>query len=100
MIADEEDWYTEYGVMSWRQVVGGLDNRRAYQQIRLEALGSDCYWQLCGSAALDEVDAAAVYVNITRFTDGGKFGLKPRSDFDAEDSRPRPHGVRRPSVNI
>lgn len=79
VIADEEDWYTEYGdYILAVKVVGGLDEAVAhinkYGSKHSEAIVTGSY--AAAQRFLDEVDAAAVYVNAsTRFTDGGKFGL-------------------------
>ncbi len=77
--ASEEDWGTEYLDLKIAcKVVNGLDDAIAhvnhYGTKHSEAIVTGDY-----SAAirfLNEVDAAAVYVNAsTRFTDGGEFGL-------------------------
>ena len=77
--ATDEDWGTEYLDLTMScKVVAGLDEAishiNAYGTRHSEAIITEDY-----SAArrfLDEVDAAAVYVNAsTRFTDGGQFGL-------------------------
>ncbi|MCC8182040.1 MAG: glutamate-5-semialdehyde dehydrogenase [Clostridiales bacterium] len=77
--ATEEDWDTEYGdyILAVRVVDGvqeAIDFCNLHGTGHSEAIVTDSY-----SAAqkfLDEVDAAAVYVNAsTRFTDGGEFGL-------------------------
>lgn len=77
--ATEEDWATEYHDLKMSvKVVSGLDaairHINTYGTKHSEAIITSDY-----SAArrfLQEVDAAAVYVNAsTRFTDGGEFGL-------------------------
>ncbi|MGB4592770.1 MAG: glutamate-5-semialdehyde dehydrogenase [Coriobacteriia bacterium] len=77
--ASEEDWGTEYLDMKIScKVVSGLDEAirhiNHYGTKHSEAIITEDY-----KAALrfmNEVDAAAVYVNAsTRFTDGGEFGL-------------------------
>lgn len=77
--ADDEDWGTEYLDLKMScKVVSGIDEAIAhintYGTKHSEAIITEDY-----SAArrfLEEVDAAAVYVNAsTRFTDGGQFGL-------------------------
>lgn len=77
--ATEEDWATEYLDLKIAcKVVTGLDEAirhiNTYGTKHSEAIITEDY-----SAAvrfLNEVDAAAVYVNAsTRFTDGGEFGL-------------------------
>jgi glutamate-5-semialdehyde dehydrogenase len=78
-IATEQDWRTEYLDLKIAcKVVTGLeeaiDHINQFGSKHSEAIVTEDY-----SAArrfLDEVDAAAVYVNAsTRFTDGGQFGL-------------------------
>lgn len=77
--ASEEDWGTEYLDLKIScKIVSGLDEAidhiNTYGTKHSEAIVTEDY-----SAAkrfLNEVDAAAVYVNAsTRFTDGGEFGL-------------------------
>lgn len=77
--ASEEDWATEYLDLKIAcKVVSGLDEAirhiNTYGTKHSEAIVCQDY-----SAAMrfvNEVDAAAVYVNAsTRFTDGGEFGL-------------------------
>jgi glutamate-5-semialdehyde dehydrogenase len=77
--ATEEDWATEYLDLKIAcKVVSGLDEAirhiNTYGTKHSEAIVTEDY-----SAAvrfLNEIDAAAVYVNAsTRFTDGGEFGL-------------------------
>lgn len=77
--ATVEDWDTEYGdyILSIR-VVSGMDE--ALEFISRHSTGhSECIVTnnyLTAQRFLDEVDAAAVYVNAsTRFTDGYEFGL-------------------------
>lgn len=77
--ASEEDWKTEYLDLKIAcKVVSGLDDAithiNTYGTGHSEAIVTGDY----GAATrfLNEVDAAAVYVNAsTRFTDGGEFGL-------------------------
>jgi len=77
--AAEEDWAAEYGELILAvKVVQGLDE--ALEHIsRYSTKHSECIVTNDYAAAqrfLNEVDAAAVYVNAsTRFTDGGVFGL-------------------------
>ena len=77
--ATEEDWAAEYGELILAvKVVAGLDE--ALQHIaQYSTRHSECIVTNDYAAAqrfLNEVDAAAVYVNAsTRFTDGGVFGL-------------------------
>lgn len=77
--AVEEDWDTEYGdfilaVKSVRGIDEAIDFIAAHGTGHSEAIVTESYSQ--ANKFLDEVDAAAVYVNAsTRFTDGGEFGL-------------------------
>lgn len=77
--ATEEDWITEYHelVLAIR-VVSGLEEAVAHIN-RYGSHHSECIITrdyLAAEHFLDEVDAAAVYVNAsTRFTDGEEFGL-------------------------
>lgn len=77
--ATEEDWATEYEdyIISTR-VVKDLDEAiqhiRRYTTGHSEAIITENYTN--AQRFLNEVDAAAVYVNAsTRFTDGGQFGF-------------------------
>lgn len=77
--ATEEDWATEYSdyIISAR-VVKDLDEAiehiRRYSTGHSEAIVTENYTN--AQRFLNEVDAAAVYVNAsTRFTDGGAFGF-------------------------
>ena len=77
--AADEDWATEYGELIIAvKVVSGLDEAvrhiEEYSTNHSEAIVTENYNN--AMYFLDEVDAAAVYVNAsTRFTDGGEFGL-------------------------
>lgn len=77
--ATEEDWRAEYLDLKMAvKVVGGLDEAIAhideYGTSHSEAIVTEDY--AVALRFLNEVDAAAVYVNAsTRFTDGGEFGL-------------------------
>jgi glutamate-5-semialdehyde dehydrogenase len=77
--ANEEDWLAEYGdYILAVKVVSGLDEAIAhinkYGSKHSEAIITTNY--PASQRFLNEVDAAAVYVNAsTRFTDGGEFGL-------------------------
>ena len=76
--ADESDWDTEYGdyILSIKVVSGmdeALEHIAAHSTGHSEAIVTSDYFQ--AQRFLNEVDAAAVYVNAsTRFTDGGEFG--------------------------
>jgi glutamate-5-semialdehyde dehydrogenase len=77
--ATEEDWDSEYGdYILAVKVAGSLDEAidfcNAHGTGHSEAIITDSYAN--AERFLNEVDAAAVYVNAsTRFTDGGEFGL-------------------------
>ena len=77
--ATDEDYYTEFlDYILAVKVVGGFDEAVAhigkYGSKHSEAIVTKDYAASC--RFLDEVDAAAVYVNAsTAFTDGGEFGL-------------------------
>ncbi|MBQ9166590.1 MAG: aldehyde dehydrogenase family protein, partial [Oscillospiraceae bacterium] len=77
--AAEEDWDSEYGdyilaVKVVDSVEEAIDFCNLHGTGHSEAIISDSY--AAGQKFVDEVDAAAVYVNAsTRFTDGGEFGL-------------------------
>ena len=77
--ATEEDWSTEY--LDYILAVKVVDSlEEALEHIGRYSTGhSECIVTQDYTAAqrfLNEVDAAAVYVNAsTRFTDGGQFGL-------------------------
>jgi glutamate-5-semialdehyde dehydrogenase len=77
--ADEDDWGAEYLDLKLSiKVVGGIEEAIAhinrYGTQHSEAIVTGDYE--AAKRFVDEVDAAAVYVNAsTRFTDGGEFGL-------------------------
>lgn len=77
--AQENDWYTEYGdYILAVKVVSGIDEAiehiNKYNTGHSEAIVTNDYTN--AQRFLNEIDAAAVYVNAsTRFTDGGEFGL-------------------------
>ena len=77
--AHESDWYTEYGdYILAVKVVSGIDEAiehiNKYNTGHSEAIVTNDYSN--AQRFLNEIDAAAVYVNAsTRFTDGGEFGL-------------------------
>ena len=77
--ASEEDWDAEYGdyILAVR-VVKDMDEALGFIEAHgtghSEAIVTKDYF--AAQRFLNEVDAAAVYVNAsTRFTDGGEFGL-------------------------
>jgi glutamate-5-semialdehyde dehydrogenase len=77
--ATDEDYYTEFlDYILAVKIVGGLDEAIAhinkYGTKHSEAIVTNDY--AASQRFLEEIDAAAVYVNAsTRFTDGGVFGL-------------------------
>lgn len=77
--AKEEDWATEYAdyILSTRVVKdidAAIEHIRTYSTGHSEAIVTENYTN--AQRFLNEVDAAAVYVNAsTRFTDGGQFGF-------------------------
>lgn len=79
VIADEKDWYTEYldliiGVKIVEDINEAIDHINKYGTGHSEAIITDNYTN--SERFLNEVDAAAVYVNAsTRFTDGEEFGF-------------------------
>ena len=76
--AAEEDWDTEFGdyILAVKVVSGpgeAIEFINAHGTGHSEAIVTGSYFT--AQRFLDEVDAAAVYVNAsTRFTDGGEFG--------------------------
>lgn len=77
--ATEQDWATEYNdfILSTRVVNSldeAIDHIRRYSTGHSEAIVTENYTN--AQRFLNEVDAAAVYVNAsTRFTDGSQFGF-------------------------
>ena len=77
--ASAEDWDTEFGdyILAVKVVSGpeeAIDFIARHGSGHSEAIVTDNYFT--AQHFLDQVDAAAVYVNAsTRFTDGGEFGL-------------------------
>jgi glutamate-5-semialdehyde dehydrogenase len=97
--AVEEDWSAEYlGLIISIKVVGStkeaIDHIDKYGTKHSEAIVTESY----GTAEkfLNEVDAAAVYVNAsTRFTDGGEFGFGGEIGISTQKLHARgPMGVR------
>lgn len=86
--AKEEDWKTEYldltlSIKIVANLEEALDHIDRYGSNHSEAIVTDNY--LTARRFLDEVDAAAVYVNAsTRFTDGGEFGLGAEMGISTE----------------
>jgi len=97
--ATEEDWATEYNdYILAVKVVAGIDEALAhiarYGTLHSEAIITSDY--LSSQRFLNEVDAAAVYVNAsTRFTDGGEFGLGAEIGISTQKMHARgPMGLR------
>lgn len=79
VLATEEDYYTEYNdyIISVKIVDGvcdAIEHINKYNTKHSEAIVTDSYQN--AQKFLNEIDAAAVYVNAsTRFTDGFEFGF-------------------------
>jgi glutamate-5-semialdehyde dehydrogenase len=77
--ATEEDWDTEYldlvlSVKSVKDTAEAIEHINNHGSMHSEAIVTENYAN--AEKFLAEVDAAAVYVNVsTRFTDGGEFGF-------------------------
>ena len=77
--ATEEDWGTEYldlkiGVKVMDSLEDAIEHINKYNSRHSEAIVTED--SLSGKKFLEEIDAAAVYVNAsTRFTDGFEFGF-------------------------
>jgi len=97
--ATEADYETEYNdyILAVR-VVEGIDEAMAhiekYGTKHSECIVTSDYFR--AQRFLDEVDAAAVYVNAsTRFTDGGEFGLGAEIGISTQKLHARgPMGLR------
>ena len=97
--ATEEDWGTEYAdyILSTR-VVKDIDEAiahiRKYSTGHPEAIVTENYTN--AQRFLNEVDAAAVYVNAsTRFTDGGQFGVGAENGISTQKLHARgPMGLK------
>lgn len=97
--ATEEDWATEFGdYILAVKVVGSLDEAldhiARYSTGHSEAIVTRDY--NAAQRFLNEVDAAAVYVNAsTRFTDGGEFGFGAEIGISTQKLHARgPMGLR------
>lgn len=97
--AVEEDWSTEYlGLIISIKVVGGIEEAikhiDKYGTKHSEAIVTESYEM--AEKFLNEVDAAAVYVNAsTRFTDGAEFGFGGEIGISTQKLHTRgPMGVR------
>lgn len=97
--AEEEDWYTEYlDLKIGVKVVGSVDEAIAhinkYNSGHSEAIITNSYAN--AQKFLDEVDAAAVYVNAsTRFTDGFEFGFGAEIGISTQKTHARgPMGLK------
>ena len=98
-LATEEDWYTEYlDLILAVKVVGGIEEAinhvNQYGSHHSEAIVTQNY--ATARKFLEEVDAAAVYVNAsTRFTDGGEFGMGAEMGISTQKLHARgPMGLR------
>lgn len=97
--ADETDWETEYGdyILAVKTVSGideAMEHIARYSSGHSEAIVTNDYAK--AQRFLNEVDAAAVYVNAsTRFTDGGEFGLGAEIGISTQKMHARgPMGLR------
>jgi len=97
--ASEEDWATEFGdyILAVKVVDGleeALDHISRYSTGHSEAIVTRDY--NAAQRFLNEVDAAAVYVNAsTRFTDGGEFGFGAEIGISTQKLHARgPMGLR------
>jgi len=98
-LATEEDWYAEYlDLILAVKVVGGINEAikhiNKYGSHHSEAIVTRDY--TAARKFLEEVDAAAVYVNAsTRFTDGGEFGMGAEIGISTQKLHARgPMGLR------
>ncbi len=98
-LADEEDWRTEHlSLVAGVRVVDSTDEAMAhietYGSGHSEAIVTEDYG--VAMRFLDEVDAAAVFVNAsTRFNDGGEFGLGAEVAISTDKMHARgPMGLR------
>lgn len=97
--ATESDWATEYGdyILAVRvvsDITEALSHIRTYSTGHSEAIVTSDY--NAAQRFLNEVDAAAVYVNAsTRFTDGSAFGLGAEIGISTQKMHARgPMGLR------
>ncbi|MEN3185382.1 MAG: glutamate-5-semialdehyde dehydrogenase [Atribacterota bacterium] len=97
--ATEEDWCTEYldliiAVRVVRNVEEAIAHINQYGSRHSEAIVTEDY--TTARKFLEEVDAAAVYVNAsTRFTDGGEFGMGAEIGISTQKLHARgPMGLR------
>jgi glutamate-5-semialdehyde dehydrogenase len=97
--ATEKDWETEYddyilAIKTVRDIDEAMDHIARYGTGHSEAIITNDYAK--SQRFLNEVDAAAVYVNAsTRFTDGGEFGLGAEIGISTQKMHARgPMGLR------
>lgn len=97
--ATEDDWYTEYldlkiGVKVVESVDAAIAHINKYNSGHSEAIVTNNYQN--SQKFLDEVDAAAVYVNAsTRFTDGFEFGFGAEIGISTQKTHARgPMGLK------
>ncbi len=97
--ATEDDWYTEYldlkiGVKVVESVDAAIAHINKYNSGHSEAIVTNNYQN--AQKFLDEVDAAAVYVNAsTRFTDGFEFGFGAEIGISTQKTHARgPMGLK------
>lgn len=97
--ATETDWETEYddyilAIKTVRDIDEAMEHIARYGTSHSEAIITNDYAK--SQRFLNEVDAAAVYVNAsTRFTDGGEFGLGAEIGISTQKMHARgPMGLR------
>ncbi len=97
--ATEEDWHTEYldyiiAVKVVKDIDRAIEHINKYGTKHSEAIVTNSYPQ--AQKFLEEIDAAAVYVNAsTRFTDGFEFGLGAEIGISTQKLHARgPMGLR------
>ena len=97
--AGEEDWGEEYldyvmAVKVVDDIDRAIDHIFTYGSMHSEAIVTENYTK--ANRFLEEIDAAAVYVNAsTRFTDGGQFGLGAETGISTQKLHARgPMGLK------
>ena len=97
-IATENDWGTEYldailSVKTVRNIEEAIQHINTYNTGHSEAIITENY--LNATTFINEIDAAAVYVNAsTRFTDGFEFGFGAEIGFSTQKLHARgPNGL-------
>lgn len=103
-LASEDDWYTEYldyiiAVKVVKDVDEAVEHINKYGTRHSEAIVTDSYEN--AQKFLEQVDAAAVYVNAsTRFTDGFEFGFGAEIGISTQKLHARgPMGLKELTTN-